>query len=54
MFPFVEGAYLTLNNAFNWGEKHGVGIWLDFHAHNGSQNGCGAFTGCQTGASDPR
>ena len=39
MFPFVEGAYLSLNNAFDWGEKHGVGIWVDFHAHNGSQNG---------------
>ena len=39
MFPFVEGAYLSLNNAFNWAEKHGVGIWIDFHAHNGSQNG---------------
>ena len=40
----MEKAYVTLNKAFDWGEKYGVGILLDFHAHNGSQNGYG--TGC--------
>ena len=38
-FPFVEGSYQNLNNAFDWAEKYGIGIWLDYHAHNGSQNG---------------
>ncbi len=38
-FPFVEGSYQNLNDAFDWAEKYGIGVWLDYHAHNGSQNG---------------
>ena len=42
-FPFVEGSYQNLNDAFDWAEKYGIAIWLDYHAHNGSQNGYAVY-----------
>ena len=42
MPPFVEGAYQYTDLAIQWGEQYGIGVWLDFHAANGSQNGCAA------------
>ncbi len=38
--PFVEGAYKYTDLAIQWGEQYGIGVWLDYHAANGSQNGC--------------
>ena len=39
MPPFVEGGYQYTDLAIQWGEQYGIGVWLDFHAANGSQNG---------------
>ena len=41
--PFVEGGYQYTDLALQWGAQYGIGVWLDFHAANGSQNGCGHF-----------
>ena len=38
--PFVEGGYQYTDLALQWGAQYGIGVWLDFHAANGSQNGC--------------
>ena len=37
--PFVEGGAACLDNAMAWGEQYGIGVLLDLHAANGSQNG---------------
>jgi len=39
--PFVEGGFQYTDLALQWGAQYGVGVWLDFHAANGSQNGYG-------------
>ena len=36
----MEGAYQYTDLALQWGAQYGIGVWLDFHAANGSQNGC--------------
>jgi len=38
-YPFVEGGLAILDLAFDWAEKHGLLILLDFHAAPGCQNG---------------
>ena len=36
---FVEGGSASLDNAMSWGALYGIGVLLDLHAPNGSQNG---------------
>ena len=36
---FVEGGLQHVDLAFQWGLKYGIGVSLDLHAANGSQNG---------------
>ena len=36
---FVEGGAAYLDAAMAWGEQYGIGILLELHAANGSQNG---------------
>ena len=36
---FVEGGLKYVDLAFQWGLKYGIGVSLDLHAANGSQNG---------------
>ncbi len=48
--PFVEGGYQYTDLALQWGAQYGIGVWLDFHAANGSQNGC-AQGACPTNGS---
>ena len=37
--PFVEGAYKYVDQALQWGQQFGIGVLIDLHAANGSQNG---------------
>ena len=36
---FVEGGLAYVDLAFKWGLKYGIGIIMELHAANGSQNG---------------
>ncbi len=35
----MEGGAACLDDAMTWGEQYGIGILLELHAANGSQNG---------------
>ena len=37
--PFLEGGLTYVDAAFQWGAEYGIGVLIDFHATNGSQNG---------------
>jgi glucan 1,3-beta-glucosidase len=37
--PFVEGADRYVERVFEWADRYGLGVILDFHAAPGSQNG---------------
>lgn len=37
--PFVDGADAHVSQLFEWAERYGIGVIIDFHAAMGSQNG---------------
>jgi len=37
--PFIGGASQQVGHVFEWAERYGIGVILDFHAAPGSQNG---------------
>jgi aryl-phospho-beta-D-glucosidase BglC (GH1 family) len=35
----VERAYTYVDTALKWGQQYGIGVLIELHAANGSQNG---------------
>jgi len=48
--PFVEGGAAYLDAAMAWGQRYGIGVLLELHAANGSQNGYDHSAPAKSGA----